>query len=88
MKPLERADKRWGSRYDKAMAALESARSELKELAELNYDHPDATWSNYAKDAEGCLEGAKYLLLQANDVVMEKRLGEWPCKHNLYPEKK
>lgn len=84
MKKLERADKRWGSRYTKAIEALDRALGELKDLAELDQEHPDAVWSSCAESAEGCVEGAKQLLLQAYDAVEEKRLGAWPCRHTLY----
>lgn len=65
-KPVPEPDKRWGTRFEKALDALEVAESRLLGLAAFDDENWDAVWQDDARAAVGCVFGAKELLLSAD----------------------
>lgn len=61
-------DKRWTQRYEPIPNVLEELALQVQALAQLDSEEPDAVWSEYAQEANGCLRGAQMLLIRAAEV--------------------
>lgn len=80
MSRLTNPDVRWSVRYGKFVARVEELRDDLKQLSALDCEHPDATWSEYSEEAAGCVQGALFLLYQADRARADhiKRMATTP----------